>query len=207
MEKRKIVTLVGFIAGSLILFFAIFFTVAHFTFQYYEGEKVFSKSGLSISLTRDFDGLDIKNNLIDVIRDRKSSRVYTQENMTFFKTDEGIEMQVGNYMYHTDVKSISENDYLKIDVIDKVVHYSMETYKVKFTNRSNYTVVVADGEETDEVILILPKESRQSGDLDNIVLRENESCTIKFEFPKFVDDGDKSQKLAFPAIRVMEKLI
>ena len=54
MEKRKIVTLVGFIAGSLILFFAIFFTVAHFTFQYYEGEKVFSKSGLSISLTRDF---------------------------------------------------------------------------------------------------------------------------------------------------------
>ena len=54
MEKRKIVTLVGFIAGSLILFFVIFFTVAHFTFQYYEGEKVFSKSGLSISLTRDF---------------------------------------------------------------------------------------------------------------------------------------------------------
>lgn len=130
---------------------------------------------------------------------------YTQENMTFFKTDEGIEMHVGNYMYHTDIKSISENDYLKIDVIDKVVHYSMETYEVKFTNRSNYTVVIADGEVADEVLLILPNESRQSGELDNIVLRENESCTIKFEFPKFVDDGELSQKLAFPAIRVMEK--
>lgn len=130
---------------------------------------------------------------------------YTQENMTFFKTDEGIEMHVGNYMYHTDIKSISENDYLKIDVIDKVVHYSMETYEVKFTNRSNYTVVIADGEVADEVLLVLPNESRQSGELDNIVLRENESCTIKFEFPKFVDDGELSQKLAFPAIRVMEK--
>lgn len=54
MEKRKIVTLVSFTVCSLALFLSIFFTVAHFTFQYYEGEKVFSKSGLSISLTRDF---------------------------------------------------------------------------------------------------------------------------------------------------------
>jgi len=35
-----------------------------------------------VPLTKDFSGLDIKNNLIDVIRDRKSSRVYTQENMS-----------------------------------------------------------------------------------------------------------------------------
>lgn len=130
---------------------------------------------------------------------------YTQENMTFFKNEDVIEMNVGNYMYHTDVKSISENDYLKIDVIDKVVNYSTETYEVKFTNRSNYIVVVADGEELDEVILVLGNESRQSGDLDNIVLYPNQSATLKFEFPKFVDDNDPSQKLMFPAIRVMEK--
>ena len=130
---------------------------------------------------------------------------YTQENMTFFKKDNVIEMNVGNYMYHTDIKSISENDYLKIDVIDKEVHYSSETFEVKFTNRSNYIVVVADGEELDEVILILGNESRQSGELDNIVLYPNQSITLKFEFPKFVDDNDPSQKLMFPAIRVMEK--
>ena len=35
-----------------------------------------------ISLTRDFTNLSLKNNLIDVIRDRKSSRVYTQETMS-----------------------------------------------------------------------------------------------------------------------------
>ena len=54
MGKKKIVALVSFIAGSLILFFAIFFTVAHFVFQYYEREKTFQKSGLSIVLTNDF---------------------------------------------------------------------------------------------------------------------------------------------------------
>ena len=35
-----------------------------------------------ISLTRDFSQLEMKHNLIDVIRDRKSSRVYTQEHMS-----------------------------------------------------------------------------------------------------------------------------
>ena len=35
-----------------------------------------------ITLTRDFSKLEMKNSLIDVIRDRKSSRVYTQETMT-----------------------------------------------------------------------------------------------------------------------------
>lgn len=130
---------------------------------------------------------------------------YTQENMTFFKNENDIEMNVGNYMYHTDVKSISENDYLKIDVLDKEVYYSMEAYEVKFTNRSNYTVVVADGEEVDEVILILNNESRQSAELDHIVLEPKQSMTLEFEFPKFIDDNDQSQSLMFPAIRVMEQ--
>ena len=35
-----------------------------------------------VLLTRDFSRLEMKHNLIDVIRDRKSSRVYTQENMS-----------------------------------------------------------------------------------------------------------------------------
>lgn len=35
-----------------------------------------------IPLTRDFSGLSMKNNLLDLIRDRRSARIYTQENMT-----------------------------------------------------------------------------------------------------------------------------
>ena len=42
---------------------------------------------------------------------------YTQENMTFYKKDNMIEMNVGNYMYHTDVKSISETTYEKESLI------------------------------------------------------------------------------------------
>lgn len=130
---------------------------------------------------------------------------YTQENITFFKGDDGIEMNVGNYMYHTDIKNISENEYLKIDVVDKVVNYSIETYKVKFTNRSNYTIVIADGQEDDEVLLRLNNETRKRSEVNDIVLKPGASDTVKFTFKKFVDDGDNSNFILFSSIRVMEQ--
>ena len=130
---------------------------------------------------------------------------FTTEDITFYQGEDGLEMNVGNYIYHTDIKNISENEYLKVDVVDKIVNYSIETYEVKFTNRSNYTVVVADSVEKDEVLLMLPNETRQRSDFTPIVLGPKESITAQFTFPKFVDDGDMSQSLVFSAIRVMEQ--
>lgn len=134
-----------------------------------------------------------------------STYSYTQENITFFKGDDGIEMNVGNYMYHTDIKNISENEYLKIDVVDKVVNYSIETYKVKFTNRSNYTIVIADGQEKDEILLRLNNETRKRSEVNDIVLKPGASDTVEFTFKKFVDDGDNSNFILFSSIRVMEQ--
>lgn len=131
---------------------------------------------------------------------------FTSEKFTFYRdTDNEIKMSTGDYIYHTDIKSISENEYLKIDVLDKLVNYSTEEYTVKFTNRSNFTVVIADNVEKDEILLTLPNETRTRTQLTNIVLDPNSSMDIKFVFPKFVDDGDISQSLVISSIRVMEK--
>lgn len=131
---------------------------------------------------------------------------FTSEKIALYEDKNGdIQMNAGDYVYHTDVKSISENEYLKIDVIDKVVNYSVETYKVKFTNRSNYTIVVADRAENDEVLLTLPNETRSRSGLQPIVLAPGESTVENFTFKKFIDDGDTSRSLVFSSIRVMEK--
>lgn len=134
-----------------------------------------------------------------------STYSFTSEKLTFCDGKNGIEMSAGNYIYYAEIKGISENEYLKIDVVGKVVNYSIETYEVKFTNRSNYTVVVADGQESNEAILILPNETRNRSELTDIVLKPQESITLEMVFPKFVDDGDTSQSLMFSSIRVMEK--
>ena len=49
---------------------------------------------------------------------------YTSEKFTFYEDDnDQLQMNAGDYIYHSDIKSISENEYLKIDVVDKVVNY------------------------------------------------------------------------------------
>lgn len=132
---------------------------------------------------------------------------YTEEKMVFKKQKDGtIEMSVGNLIDYDDIKNISETEYLKIDVKSVIKFYSKETYEVKFTNRSDYTIVIADNQESNEVNLMLKsKDNRKRVETDPIVLNPNESKTLKMNFSKFYDSNDKSQSITFNSIRVMEK--
>lgn len=135
-----------------------------------------------------------------------STYQFTTEKFSFLEDKDGkLEMNVGDYIYSTPIKSISENEYLKIDVMNKIVNYAKEIYEIKLTNRSNYTVVVSDDQELNEIRLVLPNETRTIEQRFDVVLQPRETQTIKVAFPKFSDDGDMSQKIAFSSIRVMEK--
>lgn len=131
---------------------------------------------------------------------------YTEEKITFVNDNSGeLKMYVGNYMYHDEIKRITENEYLKVDVVEKDVYYSMEKYKVKITNRSEYTIVIADDTEEDEIVLALSGETRKRNETNDIVLKPYESQEVYFTFFRYVDDGDSSNEITFENVRVMEK--
>ena len=133
---------------------------------------------------------------------------YTEEKMVFKKQKDGsIEMSVGNFVDYADIKNISENDYLKVDVKSVVKYYSLEAYTVKFTNRTDYTIVISDGQETGEVLLNLnSSDVRERTDINShIVLKPKESKTLTLKFQKFYDNKDAAQSLTFGAVRVMEQ--
>ncbi len=135
---------------------------------------------------------------------------FSSEKMTFYRSKQNSElmMNVGDYIYHSDPDSITENEYLKADIQDRRVEYKTETYQILLTNRSNYTVVISDEVEIDEVSLVLDNdanETRQMQEFDHIVLGPNESKTITVSFQKFVDDGDNSKAIVFNHVRVMDK--
>ena len=133
---------------------------------------------------------------------------YTEEKMIFKKQKDGtIEMSVGNFVDYGDIKNISENEYLKIDVKSVVKYYSMEEYTVKLTNRSDYTIVIADNQMEKEIGLKLKSEELRdrltAG--EEIVLEPNESRTITLKFQKFYDNNDDAKSIIFNSIRVMEQ--
>lgn len=131
--------------------------------------------------------------------------LFTSEKISFLREKNGnIKMSVGNYIYNTPIQSIAENEYLKIDVLTKHVNYSIEKYEVKFTNRSEFTVVLADGNGTNEISLQLQNETRNIENIQDIVLKPGESTTREIAFSKFSDDGDVSQNLIFGSVRIME---
>lgn len=132
---------------------------------------------------------------------------YTEEKIVFKKQKNGtIEMSVGNFIDYEDIKNIAENDYLKVDVKFVEKYYSVERYKVVLTNRSDYTIVIADGQEANEILLKLASEdTRTTTAFKNIVLQPNESQTVTLEFAKFYDNDNEASSLTFGSVRVMEQ--
>lgn len=131
---------------------------------------------------------------------------YTIEKISFKKnSDGGYDMSVGNFIAFEEIKNVAENDYLKVNIESKIVNYSMETYEVKFTNRTDNTIVIADNYEKNEVNLQLSNEYREMENINTkIILEPEESKTITMYFMKFVDDGDTSQNIFLANVRVME---
>ncbi len=136
-----------------------------------------------------------------------SEYMFTTEKMAFYRDKDGtIKMNVGDYIGYENVQSVAENEYLKIDIINKLVEYQEVTYEVRFTNRSEYTVVVADGYgSAEENVITLKGETRKEINGLDIVLSPGESKTFTFTYTKFVDDGDSISDMTFGSIRVMEQ--
>ena len=131
---------------------------------------------------------------------------FTEEKIAFTEGKYGFpEMSVGNFLYHQDVNRVSENEYLKVDVIDKDVYYSMEEYNIKLTNRTDKTIVIADGTEETELSFALTAETRERQEKGNIVLAANQSINIVTSTFKYADDADSIIEVVLPKVRVMEK--
>lgn len=131
---------------------------------------------------------------------------FTTEKLVLSKNSKGgFDIAVGNFIEYRDIKSVAENDFLKIDIKNCLVRYSTETYEIQLTNRSDYTIVVADNYQEDEVALVLSGEYRGTESGRTIVLNPEESIIVKLGFMKFIDDNDEAQSILFNNVRVLEE--
>ncbi len=132
---------------------------------------------------------------------------YVEEKMAISKDDGGnIVFSVGNYMGSQDLQYQASNDYLVARITKSVEKYSFIIYNLQFTNRSNYTVVIQDGNTDDtEIYINIGDETRGCMEKDTkIVLAPGETKNVSISFSKFYDSETKVDSLVLNAVRVME---
>ena len=86
------------------------------------------------------------------------------------------------------------------------VFYEQENYKIKIKNKTSNTVVLADTQEKNEVLLQVGTENREANnDNLNIVIYPDETKEYTLKFTKFFDDESKTKGLLFNAVRILPK--
>ena len=128
---------------------------------------------------------------------------YTTEKMTFKKVGSNYEMSVGDFYDVVELNSVSQNDYVRIEILDKIIKYEKEVYTVRIKNRSEGIMVIQDNTETDEIFLKLSNTENRLVDFhDTIVLSSQEDRVYTLEFPKYVDDEKVASTMNFNDIRI-----
>ncbi|MGN1298910.1 MAG: hypothetical protein ACI4UE_02880 [Candidatus Scatovivens sp.] len=137
-----------------------------------------------------------------------STYMYQEEKITAsYDEKNNVVFSVGNFIEKQKIQSVQENEYLKVDIRSKTVEYSLESYEIKLTNRSENTIVIKNGRVNNEVLLNIGSEYRQEINNNEIILKPNESRTCYLIFNKFYDDGCTSKSIVLNSVRVVEQYI
>jgi hypothetical protein len=131
---------------------------------------------------------------------------YQEEKMTIsYDENKNLVVSVGNYIETNNLQYMASNDYLKAEVKSVIVKYSFAIYNLKFTNRTNYTIVIKDGlTDTTEIGLVINNEIRGALDDFSIVLAPGETLEASVSFDKFYDSDAEPTGIVLDAVRVME---
>jgi hypothetical protein len=132
---------------------------------------------------------------------------YQEEKITAsYDDNKNVVFSVGNYIQSKKLNYMASNNYLKAEVTEVMQKYSFSVYTLKLTNRSNYTIVVKDGNiDAIEVGLYVGQELRGTQDNDTkIIIPPGETITVSLAFSQFFDSSIEASGIVLDAVRVME---
>lgn len=100
----------------------------------------------------------------------------------------------------------SEDNYLKIKILNKNMSYKREEYEVEISNKTDGYILIGNGQTANEITLNLGDQTRPALDIvnNNILLAPGQTGTYYLLFDKYYDDGKEPKEMNFNLIRVYE---
>lgn len=120
---------------------------------------------------------------------------------------ENGEKKIANqsYIKKIDISKETEDDYMKVKVISKDCRYDKVSYNLEITNKSENTIVIADGKANQEIVLNVEGEYLS---VDNImtlsgVIIPGQTSEVVLVFNRFFDSKRVDSQISFNYIRVL----
>ena len=115
-----------------------------------------------------------------------------------------ISLSLRQFITTENMDEIYEDAYVKIWVEQRDVFYEQESYHIKVKNKTSNTVVLADTQESKEILLQVGSENRVSNNNNlNVVIYPNETREYTLNFTKFFDEENSVKGLFFNAVRIL----
>ena len=136
----------------------------------------------------------------------KDNLYFYEEKIALKEVDDKISLSLRQYITSENIEEIYEDDYVKITVKSKDVFYEQEIYNIEVKNKTSKTVVLADTQESNEIILQVGSEMRGT-DVDNlyVVIYPEETQEYSLPFTKFYDEENIPAGLIFNAVRILNQ--
>jgi len=120
--------------------------------------------------------------------------------------DGKISLSLRQYIMSKLIEEIYEDAYMKIWIDSKDVFYEEEYYNIKVKNKTSNTLVLADSQVEQEILLQVGSEYRgTNNDNLNVVIYPEETKEFTLSFTKFFDEQSTSDAFIFNAVRVLPK--
>lgn len=120
------------------------------------------------------------------------------------KEDGTVSLSLRQFIDSKILEEVYEDDYVKIWIDSKDVFYEEEHYNIKVKNKTSNTVVLADSQEKNEILLSVGSENRMTNnDNLNVVIYPNETKEYIIKFTKFFDEEYVAKGIIFNAVRIL----
>jgi hypothetical protein len=131
---------------------------------------------------------------------------YYEEKLVLIEENGEFKLSIGEYIGDESLNKQVEDENMIVEITNKSVDYETETYTIKITNKTDKYIVIADNTQNDEILLELEGQTRHPTNTEFVYFfaRPNSTAKLDVTFNKYYDNGLKSNKILFNAIRILD---
>lgn len=151
----------------------------------------------------------ISEDIMATGKNNDKSDEYYDEKIVITKDGNDYRLSVAGFISKKAMLNVSEDEYMKINVEEKITYYDKIIYKLRIKNKTSYDIVLERDKEEDCIGISLSGDVREQ-EIEQYTNTEKyidsgQTKTIELTFSKYFDESKKPETIIFNKVRILEK--